>query len=111
MRGFDVWGISPLYDGVPIGGYWMLTGTGEYTFPIVHITEDVYFRGALFTDYGDVETYAGQLGHIRVGSGVGLRAVIPKMSGLTAGINLGWPVKQYHGDSTLVFTFFMTMGL
>ena len=33
VRGFDVWGISPQFDGVPIGGYWMLTGTGGVHFP------------------------------------------------------------------------------
>ncbi|MGO8703037.1 MAG: outer membrane protein assembly factor [Candidatus Brocadiia bacterium] len=111
VRGFDVWGISPQFDGVPIGGYWMLTGTAEYTFPIIHVGQEVYFRGAMFTDYGDVETTPAELGRIRIGSGVGLRAVLPKAGGLTAGINFGWPVISYRGDSTLVFTFFMTMGL
>lgn len=111
VRGFDEWGISPLFDGVPIGGYWMLTGTAEYSFPIIHVGEEVYFRGALFADYGDVETTPAELGRIRIGSGVGLRAVLPKAEGLTAGFNLGWPVNSYRGDSTLVFTFFMTMGL
>ena len=53
----------------------------------------------------------GELGRIRVGSGVGLRAVLPKASGLTAGINFAWPVNSYRGDSTQVFTFFMGMGL
>jgi outer membrane protein assembly factor BamA len=110
VRGFDFWGISPLYKGDPIGGYWMLQGSAEYTFPLTHVSDEVYFRGALFADYGDVETTPAEIGRIRIGSGVGLRAVLPKADGLTAGINFGWPVSTYRGDSTLVFTFFMTVG-
>jgi outer membrane protein insertion porin family len=111
VRGFDFWGISPQYHGAPIGGYWMFVGTAEYTMPLYHITNEVYFRGALFADCGDVETTPAELGRVRIGSGIGLRAVLPKVEGLTAGANLGWPVSSYRGDSTLVFTFFMTMGL
>ncbi len=111
VRGFDFWGISPQYNGAPIGGYWMFLGSAEYTLPLYHITDEVYFRGALFADCGDVETTAAELGRVRIGSGVGLRAVLPKAQGLTAGVNFGWPVSTYPGDSTLVFTFFMTMGL
>jgi outer membrane protein insertion porin family len=111
VRGFDFWGISPQYEGVPIGGYWELYGTAEYTFPLVHVSDEVYFRGALFADYGDVETTPAEIGRIRIGSGVGLRAVLPKAGGLTAGVNFGAPVNSYRGDSTLVFTFFMGMAL
>jgi outer membrane protein insertion porin family len=111
VRGFDVWGISPQFNGAPIGGYWMLTGSAEYTFPLVHISDEVFFRGAVFADCGDVETTPAELGRIRIGSGVGLRAVLPKANGLTAGVNFAWPVSSYRGDSTQVFTFFMGMAL
>ena len=111
VRGFDVWGISPHFNGAEIGGYWMFTGSAEYGFPLVHISDEVYFRGALFADCGDVETTAAELGRVRIGSGVGLRALLPKADGLTAGVNFGWPVSTYRGDSTLVFTFFITAGL
>ena len=111
VRGFDVWGISPQFNGTPIGGYWMLSGSAEYSFPLVHISDEVYFRGAAFADCGDVERTPAELGRIRIGSGVGLRAVLPKANGLTAGVNFAWPVNSYRGDSTLVFTFFMGMAL
>ena len=111
VRGFDFEGISPQYNGAPIGGYWMFTGSAEYTLPLYHISDEVYFRGALFADCGDAETTPAELGRVRIGSGVGLRALLPKAEGLTAGVNFGWPVSSYRGDSTLVFTFFMTMGL
>jgi outer membrane protein insertion porin family len=110
VRGFDYCGISPHTLGVPVGGYWMLYGTAEYTFPIWEFIEEVYFRGAGFVDYGDDERLPEQIGRIRIGSGVGLRAVLPKLNGLTAGCNFAWPVSSYRGDSTLVFTFFLGMG-
>jgi outer membrane protein assembly factor BamA len=89
----------------------MINGAAEYSFPLTHIYDDVYFRGALFTDYGDVETTPAEMGRIRIGSGVGLRAVLPKANGFMAGVNFGAPVNTYRGDSTLVFTFFAGMSL
>ena len=62
VRGFDVWGISPQFNGAPIGGYWMLTGSAEYSFPLIHVSDEVYFRGALFADCGDVETTPAETG-------------------------------------------------
>ena len=68
-------------------------------------------RGVLFTDAGDAETRLGDLSRIRIASGFGLRAVLPKFNGITAGVNFAWPLNSYRGDDTQVFTFFMGMGL
>jgi outer membrane protein assembly complex protein YaeT len=111
VRGFYVCGISPLYDDQPIGGYYFTTGSAEYGFPLFHLYDEIYFRGALFVDAGDAETHLGDLDRIRVASGFGLRFVLPKFRGVTAGINLAWPLNSYHGDNTQVFTFFIGMGL
>jgi outer membrane protein insertion porin family len=111
VRGFDVWGISPLYNGDPIGGFYFLTARTQYEFPIWRPIEDVYLRGVLFVDSGDAETRLGDMGRIRVASGFGLRAVLPKFNGMSAGINFAWPLNSYRGDDTQVFTFFMGMGM
>jgi outer membrane protein assembly factor BamA len=111
VRGFDVWGISPLYHGEPIGGYYFATGSAEYSLPLFHLSDEAYFRGAAFVDAGDAETHLYDMGRIRVGAGFGPRIVLPKANGLTAGLNFAWPLNSYRRDSPLVFTFFMGMAL
>ena len=111
VRGFYMYGISPLYLDQPIGGYYFTSGSAEYTLPLFHLYDDAYFRGALFVDAGDSETHLGDLGRIRVASGFGLRVVLPKFSGVTAGINFAWPLNSYRGDNLQVFTFYLGMGL
>jgi outer membrane protein insertion porin family len=111
VRGFGVQGISPQYNDTPIGGYYVTTGSAEYTLPLFHLYDEAYFRGALFVDAGDAETRLGDMGRIRVASGFGLRIVLPKFNGMTAGCNFAWPLNAYRGDDTQVFTFFIGMGL
>ena len=111
VRGFGVWGISPQFDDVPIGGYYYASGSAEYSLPLFHLHDEAYFRGALFVDAGDAETHAGDMGRIRSASGLGLRVVLPKFNGMTAGINLAWPLNAYRSDDLQVFTFFIGMGL
>ena len=108
MRGFDVWGISPQYNGAPIGGYWMLTGKAEYGFPR-RLSDDVYLRGAAFTDAATPRrawaTWAAS-------ASAPASACAPCAEGqrFTAGINFAWPLNSYRGDDTEVFTFFMGMA-
>ena len=111
VRGFYQQGISPLYAGQPIGGYYFTSGSAEYSLPLFHLYDEAYFRGALFVDAGDAETRLGDIGRIRVAPGFGLRVVLPKFGGVTAGVNLAWPVNQYRGDSTQVVSFFIGLGL
>jgi len=111
VRGFDAQGISPQYNGAPIGGYYLTIGSAEYSLPLFHLYDEAYFRGALFVDAGDAETRLGDMDRIRVASGFGLRVVLPKFNGITAGVNFAWPVNSYRGDDTQVFTFFIGMGL
>jgi outer membrane protein insertion porin family len=111
VRGFYVCGISPLYDGEPIGGYYFATGSAEYGFPLFHLYDEAYFRGALFVDAGDAETRLGDMDRIRVAPGFGLRVVLPKFRNVTAGVDFAWPVNSYPGDDKQVVSFFIGMGL
>ena len=76
LRGFAFRGVSPLDEGVAVGGDFEVLGTVEYNFPI---TADDVVRGVTFVDFGNVSTTAGHFDgkDIRVSPGVGLRLQIP----------------------------------
>ncbi len=105
VRGFAAHGISPTYNGDPIGGEFKIEGGVEYLFPFIKDTA----RGVVFLDAGSVADDSFDIGDalsdMRASTGVGLELVLPAAGGVPLAMYLGVPLKKESGDETEAFTF------
>jgi outer membrane protein insertion porin family len=104
LRGFAFRGVSPLDEGVAVGGDFEWLNTIEYNFPI---TADDVVRGVAFVDFGDVETNVDQFEakDIRVAPGVGLRIKIPALGAAPIALDFAAPLNRLPGDQGQIFSF------
>ena len=106
LRGFDFRGVSPLDNGVRVGGEFQWINSLEYTFPV---TADDLIRGALFVDFGTVEDEIEiSSDNFRVAPGFGFRVHLP-FAGLGAPLSFdfAFPVSTAEGDDEKFFSFFI----
>jgi outer membrane protein insertion porin family len=104
MRGFDFRGISPR-DGLKhnrVGGDFILTTGGEYSFPIY----DKIVRGVFFTDMGTVEPEFG-IRSWRSSVGGGIRLTLDMFGPVPMEFDLAAPVTKNDEDNTRIFNFFI----
>jgi outer membrane protein insertion porin family len=104
LRGFAFRGVSPLDDGVAVGGDFEFLNTIEYNFPI---TADDVVRGVTFVDFGTVETNVDHFDgkDIRVSPGVGLRLQIPALGAAPIALDFAFPLNRLPGDQGQIFSF------
>ena len=103
MRGFEFRGISPLVNGIPVGGDFMLLNSIEYQLPI-RARDDLYL--VAFVDGGTVEPRIG-ITDYRLAAGFGLRIQLPILGRLPLALDFGFPINKAPGDNTQVFSFFI----
>lgn len=103
FRGFQFRGVSPVENGVGVGGQWLALGSAEYIFPIT-ASENV--RGVVFSDFGTVENDVS-FHDFRATAGVGLRVTIPAMGPLPIALDLGFPIARQDTDLTRMFSFYV----
>lgn len=101
LRGFQFRGVSPLQDGIQVGGDFIMLTSLEYQFPFTH---DDSFGGALFVDAGTVESDFG-IQNYRVAPGFGIRIAIPGMGPVPLAFDFAFPVVTGPGDDEQVFAF------
>lgn len=105
IRGFRYRTVGPrwLVDDTPLGGQTLLTGTVEYTFPIVMVEESL--RGVVFYDVGTVtaDTADFDLATLRQSVGVGLRLKLGEQ--LPLAFDFGFPISTEPGDDEQIFSF------
>ncbi len=105
LRGFEFRGASPREMTAIVGGELQLLGSVEYLFPI---TADDMLRGVLFTDFGTVEESINIDGDdFRVAPGVGLRIMVPALSGAPIALDLAFPIAREGTDRIQNFSFFV----
>lgn len=104
LRGFAFRGVSPLDEGVAVGGDFEWLNTVEYNMPI---TADDVVRGVAFVDFGTVESSADHFDakDIRVAPGVGLRLQIPALGAAPIALDLAFPLHMLPGDQGQIFSF------
>jgi outer membrane protein insertion porin family len=103
FRGFEFHSVTPIEDGIQVGGQFMWVNTLEYLFPL---TADDMLHGALFCDFGTVErNIALDWDQFRVSPGFGLRVTIPAMGPAPIALNFAFPVTSAQTDDEEVFTF------
>ena len=103
FRGFDFRGVSPVDQGVGIGGRWMLLGSVEYKFPV---TADEMISAVVFTDMGTVEEEV-QMEDFRLTVGAGIRVTIPAMGPVPIALDWGIPVIKQDFDDRRLFSFYI----
>ena len=103
FRGFDFRGVSPVDQGVGIGGRWMLLGSVEYKFPV---TADEMISAVVFTDMGTVEEEV-EMEDFRLTVGAGIRVTIPAMGPVPIALDWGIPVIKQDFDDRRLFSFYI----
>lgn len=101
FRGFQFRGVTPVQNGVGIGGQWMAVGSAEYIFPI---TAGEALRGVVFSDFGTVENTVA-FHDFRASLGIGARIVVPAMGPLPIALDLAFPVAKENSDQLRAFNF------
>ncbi len=104
LRGFAFRGVSPLDEGVAVGGDFEFLSTIEYNVPI---TADDVVRGVAFVDFGTVTTNVNQFDgkDIRVAPGFGLRIQIPALGAAPIALDFAFPLNRQPGDQGEIFSF------
>lgn len=103
FRGFDFRGVTPVENGVGIGGGWMALGSLEYMFPLM--ANDM-LQGVVFSDFGTVEDKPG-LDEFRITAGAGLRVTIPAMGPAPLAFDWAVPIRSEPTDDERLFTFYV----
>ncbi len=103
FRGFEFRGVTPLDNGVQVGGNFLMLGTVEYLLPI---TAGDNIRGVVFSDFGTVEPDVS-LDQFRVSVGAGLRLQVPAMGPAPIALDFAYPIVKEDTDETQVFSFYV----
>ncbi|SFI39000.1 outer membrane protein insertion porin family [Planctomicrobium piriforme] len=103
FRGFYFRGVSPVQNGVKVGGDFMAVGSAEYMVPLV--ASDA-IRTVVFTDFGTVNPNVS-LDDFRVSAGFGFRLTIPAMGPAPLAFDFAWPVLKEDTDRLRVFSFYV----
>ena len=102
LRGYDFRGVSPLQDGVRVGGTFQAYGSVQYRFPI--LVNDA-LQGVVFTDFGTVNDSVS-LDDFRATVGAGLRVSLPQAFGpAPLAFDFAVPVAGPDFDDERLFSF------
>ena len=102
LRGYDFRGVSPLEEGVRVGGTFQAYGSVQYRFPI--LVNDA-LQGVVFTDFGTVNDSVS-LDDFRATVGAGLRVSLPQVFGpAPLAFDFAVPVAGPDFDDEQLFSF------
>ncbi|MFH5804097.1 BamA/TamA family outer membrane protein [Alienimonas sp. DA493] len=102
LRGFDFRGVSPLQNGVRVGGRFSTFGSLQYRFPI--LVNDA-LQGVVFTDFGTVNDDVS-LDDFRASVGAGVRVSLPQAFGpAPLAFDFAVPVAGPDFDDEQLFSF------
>ncbi|MFO1044143.1 MAG: POTRA domain-containing protein [Planctomycetaceae bacterium] len=103
FRGFYFRGVSPLQNGVYVGGDFMMLGSVEYQFPVM---ANEMVKIVTFSDFGTVNDKAS-LSDFRVSVGAGLRVTVPMMGPTPIALDWAVPLSKIDTDKTQLFSFYI----
>ncbi|QDT17304.1 POTRA domain-containing protein [Alienimonas californiensis] len=102
LRGFDFRGVSPLQNGVRVGGRFSTYGSLQYRFPI--LVNDA-LQGVVFSDFGTVNDSVS-LDDFRASVGAGIRVSLPQAFGpAPLAFDFAVPVAGPDFDDEQLFSF------
>ena len=102
LRGYDFRGVSPLQDGVRVGGRFQAFGSVQYRFPI--LVNDA-LQGVVFTDFGTVNDSV-TLDDFRATAGFGFRVSLPQAFGpAPLAFDFAFPVAGPDFDEEQIVSF------
>jgi outer membrane protein insertion porin family len=103
FRGFAFRGVTPLENGVEIGGQFQLLGTVEYMLPVM---ANEMIKVVAFSDFGTVDEDVS-LDDFRVSVGAGLRIQVPGMGPVPIALDWAVPVVKQDFDREQLFSFYI----
>jgi outer membrane protein insertion porin family len=103
FRGFAFRGVTPLENGVEVGGEFMLIGSVEYQVPVL---ANEMLKVVAFSDFGTVEEDV-QFDNFRLAVGGGLRIQVPGMGPVPVALDWAVPVIKSDFDRTQLFSFYI----
>lgn len=106
FRGFYFRGVSPVQNGVYVGGDWMVLGSVEYQLPVL---ANEMVKVVTFSDFGTV-TDKASLSDFRVSVGAGLRVTVPMMGPTPIALDWAIPLAKDPTDKTQLFSFYIGMN-
>ena len=103
FRGYAFRGVSPIENGLRVGGDWRFLGGLEYSMPV---TANEMVRAVAFTDFGTIDSDVS-LDKFRMTVGGGLRVMIPAMGPVPIALDWAVPIVQVDGDNEQLFSFYI----
>ena len=102
LRGYDFRGVSPLQNGVRVGGRFQTYGSVQYRFPI--LVNDA-LQGVVFSDFGTVNEDVS-LDDFRATAGFGFRVSLPQAFGpAPLAFDFAFPLTGPDFDDEQLFSF------
>lgn len=103
FRGFAFRGVTPLENGVEVGGQFLLLGSVEYQVPIL---ANEMVKVVAFSDFGTVDEDV-TFDNFRVAVGGGLRIQVPGMGPVPVALDWAVPVVKSDFDREQLFSFYI----
>ncbi len=103
FRGFAFRGVTPLENGVEVGGQFLLLGSVEYQVPVL---ANEMVKVVAFTDFGTVDEDV-TFDNFRVAVGGGLRIQVPGMGPVPVALDWAIPVVKSDFDREQLFSFYI----
>lgn len=103
FRGFAFRGVTPVENGVEVGGQFQLLGTVEYQVPVM---ANEMVKAVVFTDFGTVDSDV-TLDNFRLSVGAGARITVPGMGPVPIALDWAVPVVKQDFDREQLFSFYI----
>lgn len=103
FRGFAFRGVTPVENGVEVGGQFQLLGTVEYQVPVM---ANEMVKAVAFTDFGTVDSDV-TLDNFRLSVGAGVRVTVPGMGPVPIALDWAVPVIKQDFDREQLFSFYI----
>ncbi|MDZ4689564.1 MAG: BamA/TamA family outer membrane protein, partial [Planctomycetaceae bacterium] len=102
-RGFAVRGVTPVENGVEVGGQFQLLGSVEYQVPVM---ANEMVKAVVFSDFGTVDSDV-TLDKFRLSVGAGLRVTVPGMGPVPIALDWAVPIMKEDIDREQLFSFYI----
>jgi outer membrane protein insertion porin family len=103
FRGFAFRGVTPVENGIEVGGQFQLLGTVEYQIPVM---ANEMVKAVAFTDFGTVDSDV-TLDNFRLSVGAGVRVTVPGMGPVPIALDWAVPIVKQDFDREQLFSFYI----
>uniref|UniRef100_A0A7C2JXW3 POTRA domain-containing protein n=1 Tax=Schlesneria paludicola TaxID=360056 RepID=A0A7C2JXW3_9PLAN len=103
FRGFAFRGVTPVENGIEVGGQFQLLGSVEYQVPVM---ANEMVKVVAFSDFGTVDEDV-TLDNFRLSVGAGLRVTVPGMGPVPIALDWAVPILREDFDREQLFSFYI----